>query len=164
MSERVCAEVLRLLGKSASPGIDSATVALAGGSAEQQESARAATAPLGDRPLEQRLWSTYGAAARTVIEMIHGHPALAERVASLDELTYAEVEYAVHHEMVAGVDDLLRRRCRVAMFDTRAAIDAAPEAARALGGLLAWNDDKIRGEAAHVTAQWSTELQAVRSA
>jgi len=164
MSERVCVEVFRLLGRTADTGIDSATVPLAGGSAEEQESARAATAPLGDTALEQRLWSTYGSAAHAVIEMIHAHAALADRVAGLEELTYAEIEYAVHHEMVASVDDLLRRRCRVAMFDTRAAIDAAPEAARALGGLLGWDDARVQDEARRVTTQWSAELALVRSA
>jgi len=164
MSERVCVEVFRLLGTTADTGIDSAAVPLAGGSAEEQESARAATTPLGDQPLEQRLWSTYGSAAHAVIERIHGHAALAERVSGLEELTYAEIEHAVHHEMVAGVDDLLRRRCRVAMFDTRAAIDAAPEVARSLGGLLGWDDAKIRDETTGVTTQWSAELALVRSA
>jgi glycerol-3-phosphate dehydrogenase len=164
MSERVCMEVFRLLGRTADAAVDSAAVPLAGGSSEEQESARAATTHLADEQLEQRLWSTYGAAAHTVIDMIQGHAALAERVAGLEELTYAEVEYAVHHEMVASVDDLLRRRCRVAMFDTRAALDAAPEVARSLGGLLGWDDARIRDETARVTAQWSGELAMVRSA
>jgi len=164
MSERVCMEVCRLLGESPDPGIDSATVPLAGGSSEEQESSRAASTPLEDQQLEQRLWSTYGAAAHTVIDMIHGHAALAERVAGLEELTYAEIEYAVHHEMVASVDDLLRRRCRVAMFDTRAAIDAVPEVARSLGGLLGWDEARIRQETALVSGQWEAELALVRSA
>jgi glycerol-3-phosphate dehydrogenase len=164
MSERVCLEVFRLLGKSADTGIDSAEVPLAGGSAEEQESARSATTALDDAALDARLWSTYGSAAHTVIEMIHGHGALADRVSNLEELTYAEIEYAVHHEMVTSVDDLLRRRCRVAMFDTRSAIVAAPEAARALGGLLGWDKERIDAEAAQVTERWSSELTMVRSA
>jgi len=164
MSERVCVEVFRLLGKSADSGIDSAEVPLAGGGAAEQESARSASKPLSDAALEKRLWSTYGAAAFTVIDMIHGHAALAERVAGLEELTYAEIEYAVHHEMVTSVDDLLRRRCRAAMFDTQAAIAAAPEAARSLGGLLGWDENGIRSQTDGVTAQWGAELALVRSA
>lgn len=164
MSERVCAEVVKLLGNAVDGQVDSAEVPLAGGSREEQESARAATATIGDPPLEDRLWSTYGVAAHRILEMIRAHPALAERVAGLDELTYAEVEYAVHHEMVASVDDVLRRRCRVAMFDTRAAIDAAPEVARTLGGLLGWDEARIRDEAAGPVAQWEAELATVRSA
>ncbi len=164
MSERVCAEVVKLLGRAVDATVDSAEVPLAGGSREEQESARAATTPLGDEPLEKRLWSTYGVAAHAILEMIRERPALADRVAGLDELTYAEVEYAVHHEMVAGVDDVLRRRCRVAMFDTQAAIDAAPEVARTLGGLLGWDEARVREEAERPVAQWRAELATVRSA
>jgi glycerol-3-phosphate dehydrogenase len=164
MSERVCAEVFRLLRKSADAGIDSAAVPLAGGDEAAQQSARAATRPLADAALERRLWSTYGAAAHGLVEKIHGHAALADRVGGLDELTWAEVEHAVHHEMVVGVDDLLRRRCRAAMFDTRAAVAAAPEAARALGGLLGWSDEKVRTESEAAVALWGGELATVRSA
>lgn len=164
MAERVCAEVCRLLGKSTDTGIDSADVALAGGSAEEQARVRTGSNPLGDRPLDDRLWSTYGMAAHAVAERIERDANLAERVSGLEELTRAEIEHAVQYEMVAGLDDLLRRRCRVAMFNTRAAIDAAPEAARQLGGLLGWNDAKIAEETKQVTAQWSEELSLVRSA
>ena len=164
MSERVCGEVFRLLGKQPDATIDSADAPLAGGGIEEQESARSATAPLQDEALEKRLWSTYGAAAHHLIEMIHGHAALADRVANLEELTYAEIEYAVHHEMTTSVDDLLRRRCRVAMFDTGAAVAAAPEVARSLGGLLGWDEGKIRAEGERAAAQWSGELAMVRSA
>ncbi|MFN2376438.1 MAG: glycerol-3-phosphate dehydrogenase/oxidase [Candidatus Binatia bacterium] len=164
MSERVCAEVMKLLGKAADPAVDSALVALAGGSAEDQQSARAALGGLDDKALEDRLWSTYGAAARVIVDMIHGHAALAGRVGALEQLSYAEVEYAVHHEMVTSLDDLMRRRSRVAMFDTRAAIDAAPEVAQCLGGLLGWSEARIRQELAQATGQWSAELALVRSA
>lgn len=164
MSERVCAEVFKLLGRGADTGVDSAAVPLAGGGIEEQQSARAATRTLDDPVLEKRLWSTYGRAAHEVIARIHDRPALAERVGGLEELTYAEVEHAVHHEMVTGLDDLLRRRCRAAMFDTVAAIAAAPEASRSLGGLLGWTDEKIRDETECATALWSAELATVRSA
>jgi glycerol-3-phosphate dehydrogenase len=103
-------------------------------------------------------------AAHTIIEKIHNHAALAERVGGLEELTYAELEHAVHHEMVAGVDDLLRRRCRAAMFDTAAAVAAAPEAARSLGGLLGWDEARAEDEAARASSLWSEELAAVRRA
>jgi len=164
MAERVCAEVFGLLGRGADPAVDSSSTPLAGGGADEQESAKEATRRLDDEPLETRLWATYGVAAHTIIEKIHNHAALAERVGGLEELTYAELEHAVHHEMVAGVDDLLRRRCRAAMFDTAAAVAAAPEAARSLGGLLGWSEAATQDEAARASALWSEELAAVRRA
>lgn len=164
MSERVCGEVFRLLKKSADTGIDSADVPLAGGDIHEQGSARASTKSLGQPELEKRLWSTYGIAAGDVIENIRANPALADRVGGLEELTLAEVEHAVRHEMATNLDDLLRRRCRAAMFDTRGAIDAAPAAARALGGLLGWSDERVRAEADAAVALWGGELDTVKSA
>lgn len=163
MSERVCAEVFRLLGRGADPSIDSAEGALAGGSRDDQESARAATRPLGDAALDARLWATYGLAARAIVEKIHEHPALAQPLAGLAALTYAEVEHAVHHEMVTGVDDLLRRRSRLALFRTESAIAAAKEAARTLGGLLGWSEGEAAGQAEEASRVWSADLGAVRS-
>ena len=164
MSERVCGEVFRLLGKSADAALDSALVPLAGGGAREQEAARASVTPLRDAPLDERLWKTYGLAAQTIVERIHGNPELGAPVAGLAELTHAEVEHAVRSEMAVNLDDLLRRRCRVAMFDTAAAIEAAPGVARALGRVLGWSDERIGEEAGRVIAQWNAELALVRAA
>ena len=49
-------------------------------------------------------------------------------------------------------------------YALEAAIAAAPEAARSLGGLLGWSDERVREEAARATSQWSAELAMVRSA
>ncbi|HEY2772896.1 MAG TPA: glycerol-3-phosphate dehydrogenase/oxidase [Candidatus Binatia bacterium] len=168
MAERVCAEVFRILGQSAPAGVDSATVALAGGDEHEQQQARG-TAPsiaadAAGKALETRLWSTYGVAAAAIIGRIRDEPALAQPVGGLEELTHAEVEHAVSHEMVASLDDLLRRRCRVAMFDTAAAIVAAPDAAGVLGGLLGWDQARAASEIDATTRQWRAELELVRSA
>jgi glycerol-3-phosphate dehydrogenase len=164
MSERVCAEVFRILGKSADTGIDSAEGALTGGSFEQQAAARAKSASLGDKALEQRLWNTYGVAAASIVEAIGARAKLGEFVGGLEELTHAEIEYSVAHEMVASLDDMMRRRSRIAMFDTAAAVSAAPEVAGALGRLLAWNEGELAEQVAGVQAHWGHDLAIVRSA
>ncbi|HXC50774.1 MAG TPA: glycerol-3-phosphate dehydrogenase/oxidase [Candidatus Limnocylindrales bacterium] len=164
MSERVCAEVFRVLGKSADASVDSSRIPLAGGGSADQETARASATPLKDSALEKRLWRTYGTAARNLAESIHANPELGAPVAGLEDLTHAEVEHAVRFEMATGLDDLLRRRSRIAMFDTAAAIAAAPGVARALGRVLGWDDEKIRNESDRMIAQWTGELAVVRSA
>jgi glycerol-3-phosphate dehydrogenase len=167
MSERVCQEVFRLLGKSADTGIDSADGALAGGSGEEQAAARAGSAKsvkLADEALEQRLWNTYGVAAASIVASIGARARLGDRVGGLDELTGAEIEHAVAHEMVASLDDLMRRRSRIAMFDTAAAVQAAPEVAGALGRLLGWSEGDLGEQISGVQAHWSHDLAVVRSA
>ena len=164
MSERVCEQVFRVLGRGADPAVDSALVPLAGGGLEEQRAARAAAPVLADRPLSDRLWRTYGSAAADIVQRIQDDPRSAERVGGLEELTTAEVHYALQHEMVAGVDDLLRRRCRVAMFDAPGAIAAALPAARLMAGPLGWSEERMQQEAAQATALWQDELDTVRSA
>jgi glycerol-3-phosphate dehydrogenase len=164
MSERVCQEVFRLLGQSADTGIDSADGALAGGSQEEQSAAREKSPGLSDKALEQRLWTTYGVAAASIVDSIAARARLGDRVGGLDELTFAEIEHAVAHEMVASVDDMMRRRSRIAMFDTAAAIRAAPEVAGTLGRLLAWSEGNLGEQISGVQAHWGHDLAIVRSA
>jgi glycerol-3-phosphate dehydrogenase len=164
MSERVCAEVFRLLGKAADTGIDSAEGSLAGGSGEEQAAARAKSAGIGDKALEQRLWNTYGVAAAAIVDAIAARARLGDRVGGIDELTHAEIEHAVAYEMVASVDDMMRRRSRIAMFDTAAAVEGAPEVAGALGRLLGWSEGDLGEQISGVQAHWGHDLAVVRSA
>jgi hypothetical protein len=50
------------------------------------------------------------------------------------------------------------------MFDTAAAIEAAPGVARALGRVLGWSDEKISEESDEAIARWTAELALVRTA
>ena len=58
-----------------------------------------------------------------------------------------EVVYAARREMARTVDDVLSRRLRVLPFDAGAAVKAAPEVARLMGGELGWDDARIAEEA-----------------
>ncbi|MBI5505454.1 MAG: glycerol-3-phosphate dehydrogenase/oxidase [Deltaproteobacteria bacterium] len=164
MSERVCAEVLRLIRREPDAAVNSAEVPLAGGSSEQQEAARAAIKPLADPSLDARLWSSYGLAAAAMVEAIHTDGSLAQPVAGLAELTRAEVEHYVRREMATSLDDVLRRRSRLAMYDTRAAIDAAPGVASVLAAEFGWDDARRRRESETASALWTGELATVRAA
>jgi glycerol-3-phosphate dehydrogenase len=164
MSERVCAEVFRVLGRTPDARIDSAEVPLAGGDEPQQKAARLKYGGAADRALEDRLWSAHGLAAASMLDEIRANPDLADPVGGLSALTRAEVEHAVRSEMVVTLDDLLRRRSRVAMFDTKAAIAAAPEVARTLGRLLGWSEERVATETIAATTQWQAELDLVRQA
>lgn len=163
MAERVCAEVERLIGHTPTSTVSSADVALSGGSAEVQEAARAATRPLEDASLDARLWSSYGLAARAIVEAIHADDSLAQPLAGA-ALTRAEVEHYVTHEMATSLDDVLRRRSRIAMYDTRAAIEAAPAAASVLAAALGWDEARRNREVETCVSLWSGELRAARAA
>ncbi len=163
MAERVLNEVCAAMGRSM-PEANSTQEPLAGGSAEAQCRARAASPRLPIPMLEDRLWATYGTAAACIVARIAREPELGASAGGLHQLTIAEIDHCVQYEMVASLDDLLRRRCSVAMFDTRAALAAAPAIAELLGDRLGWHADRRKLEADRFSNHRRTELETARAA
>jgi glycerol-3-phosphate dehydrogenase len=163
MAERAVQEVCKLLGGPASTGRSTET-ALSGGNADLQREARDRTPRLDDRALDDRLWSTYGAVAASIASRIAREPSLGAAAGGLEDLTIAEVAHCAENEMVNTLDDLLRRRSNVAMFDTRAAIEAAPTVAELLGDCLGWNKERRSDEVRRFCEKRQMELDAARTA
>ncbi len=163
MAERVVRQVVDIL-RVETAEVDSSTIALVGGSLERQRAARAEAPKLDDPGLSARLWGKYGTAAASLVASISSRPEAAEPVGGLAELTRVEVEYAVQHEMALCVDDLVRRRCRVAHFDTARATAAAAEVSRLLGALLGWDDGHWKAAAERLRADLEPGLDTVRAA
>jgi glycerol-3-phosphate dehydrogenase len=84
-------------------------------------------------------------------------------VGDLEALTEGEIDFAVQNEMVVTLDDLLRRRIAVGLFDIERAVGAAPQAARALGKRLGWTRERADDEARRFAADRMLELATVRS-
>ncbi|MEY4228378.1 MAG: hypothetical protein RLZ84_970 [Actinomycetota bacterium] len=90
----------------------------------------------------------YGSDAQHVVALATADPDLARPL--VDGLPYlrAEAVFAVTHEMALTLDDVLSRRTRARLFDRRAAVTAAPEAARLIAPLLRWSqadtDQQVR--------------------
>jgi glycerol-3-phosphate dehydrogenase len=163
MAERVVHEVCTLLGRPAPTG-SSADTALSGGNADLQKEAREGTPRLTDRALDDRLWSTYGAVAARIASRIAHQPSLGSAAGGLKDLTIAEVAHCAENEMVHSLDDLLRRRSNVAMFDTQAAIAAAPAVAELLGDCLGWSKERRSDEVRRFCEKRQMELEAARAA
>jgi len=64
---------------------------------------------------------------------------------------------------VSCLDDMLRRRSSVGLFDIEAAVRAAPEVARMLGTRLGWSEARTNEEVCRFTSDRMTELETVRS-
>jgi glycerol-3-phosphate dehydrogenase len=162
MAERVVDQAESFLGGSDRLDPRSAETPLHGGSADDQRRARDAALRLADGPLEDRLWRTYGTAAAPLIARIAREPQAAERVAGLECMTIAELEHCIDEEMVVHLDDLLRRRSYVAMFDTAKAIAAAEGVGTALGDRLGWDSTRKKEEIETFVAARGAELRSVR--
>ncbi len=96
---------------------------------------------------QQGYLSRYGSDAEQIEALIHDNPALGERMDEALPFTFAEVIYAVRHEMARTVEDVLSRRTRALLVDARAAYRAATGVARAmaeeLGASAAWEKQQV---------------------
>jgi glycerol-3-phosphate dehydrogenase len=163
MAERVVEQVAGIVGRSLENGGGSSVTALAGGNVEDQRRARGEASKLADPVLDERLWASYGLAAAEIVRRIAADPRLAEPVGGIPYLTRAEVDHAVEGEMVMALDDLLRRRSHVAMFDTQRAIDGAGDVASVLAAHLGWDDVKRERESSCFRTERGGELATVRA-
>ena len=95
------------------------------------------TSPSSTEALSQRLWRRYGAEAFSVLDAIRCDPRMAEVLIEGAEYIRGEIELARRYEMVTKLDDFLRRRSKIALVVSRAALAVAPglrEACRILFG------------------------------
>jgi glycerol-3-phosphate dehydrogenase len=60
----------------------------------------------------------------------------------------AEAKWAIDHEMARTIEDVLSRRTRALLLDSKAAVEAAPRVARLLAEKLsrdaAWEAEQVR--------------------
>ena len=61
--------------------------------------------------------------------------------------------------MALRLDDVLRRRSHIAMFDTESAAGAAEQTAIALGQRLGWDDARVKREATDFARSRRAELR-----
>jgi len=101
----------------------------------------------------------YGSDAEAIKDLITQTPALAAPIDTALPYTFAQVVYAVRAEMARTLGDVLSRRTRSLLLDSRAALRAAPAVAttiaQELGRNQAWADDQVNRFAALVREDYS---------
>jgi glycerol-3-phosphate dehydrogenase len=163
MAERVVDAVVELIRPDhVNPSGASGTLALRGGSADDQARLRAQVPTCGGASLDARLWATYGVQAEPMVRRIAADASLGEPIGGLEDVTRAEVEHAVHEEMAMTLDDVLRRRTRAGSFDTIGAIEAADAVATVMGRELGWDSIRQRSEASTFKVQRQREISSAR--
>ena len=118
---------------------------------------QAAASALGlPTPVATHLAATYGAAAAAVLALVAQHPRLGHPLVPGLPYLRAEVVYAARHEGAQTLEDVLRRRTRVALEDREGGLSAAPDAAELLATELGWDAARRQREldayGAHVAA------------
>ena len=89
----------------------------------------------------------YGADSPALMEVMDERPEYGELLHPRLPVRLGEVAWAARHEMARTLDDVLARRTRALVLDARAAMEAAPAAARVLARELsresAWFDEQV---------------------
>ncbi len=95
------------------------------------------TSPRSSEKLSQRLWRRYAAEAFGLLESIRADPRTGEVLIEGAEYLRCEIELAARREMIAKLEDFLRRRSKIALvirFDDLCAAPGLREACRILFG------------------------------
>lgn len=105
-----------------------------------------------DESVSDRLWRRYGRHAFALLELIEADPHQKEPVLSCSPIMRCELEYARNNEMVFGLDDLLRRRTRIAQLVRREVLLADPGLKALCAELFGGDADERFAEYANPTA------------
>ena len=102
----------------------------------------------GEHHMDDTPLSHYGNDAPAIEALAAADPQLARRIHPDHPYTYAQVQWALEHEMAHSVEDILARRIRLLFLDAKAASAAAPDVAAFMAEKLGWDDAKKAKEIA----------------
>ncbi len=105
----------------------------------------------------ERLLGRYGSAVGELADTVAGRPELLEDLPGGRGTLRAEVAYAASHEGALHLDDVLRRRTRLAFEAADRGSVAAPHAAKVMGEVLDWSAERCDAEVANYLAQIEAE-------
>ena len=111
------------------------------------EQAHSAAADLQD-DIIQHLVTTYGSQALTVLALAQQQPALGRRLAPDLPYLYAEIPYAIQHEMACTLSDLLVRRLRLLHEDKTQGLAQVDEIAQTMAHELQWSNEECASQIA----------------
>lgn len=86
-------------------------------------------------------YGLYGNNARFIKRIVDVDPELDRPIHERLPYRFAEIVWAVRHEMAVFLDDVLARRTRALILDARASMEAAPEVARVMAKELGYDEE-----------------------
>lgn len=91
---------------------------------------------------------TYGTRARLLAAMVADNPRLAEPLQSDLPHTWAEIEFAIRHELVETIDDILSRRVPILLLGRDQGLDIVDAVASRMAKARNWDEERIHREIA----------------
>ena len=113
-----------------------------------------------DAAVASHLAARYGTEAASVVGIAAADRSLLEPFCEPLPYVGAELVFAARSELAVTLTDLLCRRTRAHLIDTRASFIGAERAARIVAGELGWDDARVAAEVAEYRARCAHELDA----
>jgi glycerol-3-phosphate dehydrogenase len=95
--------------------------------------------------------TSYGTDREKIKQLIEHDSTLSKKLIDGMTYTFAEVVWAVRHEMARTVEDVLARRIRILFLDAKAAIQAAPKVAEIMAHELNHSNEWVTSQLAEFT-------------
>ncbi|MGV8969553.1 MAG: glycerol-3-phosphate dehydrogenase/oxidase [Microbacteriaceae bacterium] len=107
----------------------------------------------------EHLLNRYGVLTDELLDLIRERPELQESLPGADDYIAAEVVYAATHEGALHLEDVLARRTRISIEAWDRGVEAAPIAAKLMGGVLGWDDARVDKEVANYLKRVTAEIE-----
>ena len=105
----------------------------------------------------QHLLDRFGSLTPEVLALAADAPALLEPVPGAEQYLMVELVYGAAHEGAQHLDDLLARRTRISIETPHRGVESAEPVARAVAGVLGWDEERITSEVAGYAARVEAE-------
>jgi glycerol-3-phosphate dehydrogenase len=105
----------------------------------------------------EHLLNRYGSLTPDVLALSAEDRSMVEPVPGAEEYLMVEMVWGAAHEGALHLDDLLARRTRISIETAHRGVDCAEPVARAVAGVLGWDEDRIASEVASYTARVEAE-------
>ncbi|MEY2847542.1 MAG: hypothetical protein RI885_207 [Actinomycetota bacterium] len=107
----------------------------------------------------EHLLNRYGTLTDELLDLIRQDASLGDALPGADDYIGAEVVYAATHESALHLEDVLARRTRISIEAWDRGVSAAPVAARLMGGVLGWDEEKIDREVGNYLKRVAAEIE-----
>ena len=105
----------------------------------------------------EHLLNRYGSLTPDVLALAAEDRSLLEPVPGAEEYLMVEMVWGASHEAALHLDDLLARRTRISIETPHRGVDSAAPVARAVAGVLGWDEQRIANEVDSYTARVEAE-------
>jgi glycerol-3-phosphate dehydrogenase len=105
----------------------------------------------------EHLLNRFGSLTPDVLAMAAADRGLLDPVPGAEEYLMVEMVWAAADEAALHLDDLLARRTRISIETAHRGVESAEPVARAVAGVLGWDEQRIANEVASYTARVEAE-------